>query len=775
MHSFLSTRAERLSRRVFLSMMIQLGLSIGLVRQSQSAGGSSHTASVANFSRDRLVFDSGAQLGQSTAYVPVSGATDAPDGAVIQARAVSVDDGGATSSAWQNVSTAAGGAWFGTLQAPRNASWYRAEVRVKASTGAAQQTVNRFAAGHVWALWEQSNWAKLFYFNSTLAPLVGTVAADHDVQFVRAGTAAAGATIAYVYDGAPSLSPAMVDMANALNAHRPGEKFAIACHVVPGTSMGDAMTSGAEDAAYSTAGGRDWDDEARINAAIVPELAATGRHVGAVFDMGWISVYAGTTAAVNETLPIFIGKDRHGAVVTPASYAFSPTTGGLPRTLPLAYGGFYDYAYARHAWGGPHGRVHPTVAAAAVTTVADYSVPPSGDPEYDALIGLIDTTYGSAALPETLPFIGQTAGAERGTSDNSGGWTDQLHMNEVSADGRGRLGRLGMAMNLKTLGLVGWDWPSLNGRLDDASGAYVDFWVAGRNLTTERLRRGEAAMPAIAPHRTDVLGWTINSVPVTRAEIVTGAGPAGEDVCRVWPITGSLTYGDNIQYGYGSLPGHYVDEDFTDLAWKNWLVCDVGQADLPALPVQFRSADALATTLPTPVSFTVAGATTFRSPTKVMNGRTSVRAEVIGKLYSSGGRRQGLSQGHTNFQFYRQADDTLALSHSAGTLRSGFTILNDVVHKFVGVVDLVNDNAYIEIDGVRVASQSGLGSSISAFTNREFSFLVRSGGTDKAHGTFESLKLWFNDADGLGTPFKTVAGGATTVNADKWHSGTDAI
>lgn len=69
---------------------------------------------------------------------------------------MSTDDGGATTPPWQDIATASGGTWAGTLAgAPR--SWYRAEVRVKGSSAPAAQMANRFGAGLVVMFFGASN------------------------------------------------------------------------------------------------------------------------------------------------------------------------------------------------------------------------------------------------------------------------------------------------------------------------------------------------------------------------------------------------------------------------------------------------------------------------------------------------------------------------------------------------------------------------------------------------------------------------------------------
>jgi hypothetical protein len=56
--------------------------------------------------------------------------------------------------------------------------------------------------------------------------------------------------------------------------------------------------------------------------------------------------------------------------------------------------------------------------------------------------------------------------------------------------------------------------------LDEATGAYADFWIDGVDLTTERLRRGMTQPAGTDPHHTEVMGWNINDRPAARAESI---------------------------------------------------------------------------------------------------------------------------------------------------------------------------------------------------------------------------------------------------------------
>lgn len=118
-----------------------------------SAPGGSITLN--ELSRDRVIYDSGAAFGRDYADIPFAGT--APVGQIVQGRVYSLDDGGVTSSAWVDIATAdLSGNYSGSLSAVLNESYYRKEVRLKASPLIGAQATNRLAVGHVHAIWGQS-------------------------------------------------------------------------------------------------------------------------------------------------------------------------------------------------------------------------------------------------------------------------------------------------------------------------------------------------------------------------------------------------------------------------------------------------------------------------------------------------------------------------------------------------------------------------------------------------------------------------------------------
>ena len=189
---------------------------------SSSPGPAPGTISISGFSRDRTIFDSGAGFGRALADIPLHGGGTA--GEIVEARAVSLDDGGATTTAWADVATAdAGGLWSGTITVPRSTSWFRPEVRLKAHPGVAAQGADRFGVGHVIAIWGQSEPDRIIstFHNATTPPAV----ADPEAVQIFHGAAATPAR--HPVTNAAPLTAGAAALAATLISARPGEKFAV--------------------------------------------------------------------------------------------------------------------------------------------------------------------------------------------------------------------------------------------------------------------------------------------------------------------------------------------------------------------------------------------------------------------------------------------------------------------------------------------------------------------------------------------------------------------
>lgn len=310
-----------------------ISLSSISLTEARGAGGSvpplpTRTVTLAAFSADRVVFDSGAAIGQSQADVPLSGTGTAGD--VVQARAVSLDDGGAATTAWTDVATVdAGGAWSGNITAQRAASWFAAEVRLKSQPGVVAQGAARFGVGHVIAIWGQSGPDRILstFHDHTPPPAV----ADPEAVQILHG-AAATPQRDFIADAQP-LTAATAAMAATLIASRPGEKFAVIFHTVPGTDpralVNDADVS------------RNW----AADRALHDFATADGQHVG-LAAMAWFASPGNLGKDYGEALfPLFSAHRTDG---TPVSFPATISYGsGQSYLADHWFGEFYDYSRTR--------------------------------------------------------------------------------------------------------------------------------------------------------------------------------------------------------------------------------------------------------------------------------------------------------------------------------------------------------------------------------------------------------------------------------------------
>lgn len=143
---------------------------------SGGGGGGGGPLSVDDFARDKLVYDSGAAVGLDYATVPVSGT--GPVGAVVEARAASTVLSGEGATAWVAIGTVSGaGTYIGAVTVPLARPWLKIETRLQSTPATTAQTTNRFAVGHKFANWGQSESAHGWdtSFNDVAIPALVTL------------------------------------------------------------------------------------------------------------------------------------------------------------------------------------------------------------------------------------------------------------------------------------------------------------------------------------------------------------------------------------------------------------------------------------------------------------------------------------------------------------------------------------------------------------------------------------------------------------------------
>jgi hypothetical protein len=722
------------------------------------------TVSVAAFSRDRTLFDSGAAFGRNTADIALTGTGSA--GEVVQARALSVDDSGATSTAWTDVATIDGaGHWSGTIAAPRSASWYRPQVRLKATPVVSAQGTARFGVGHLIAIWGQSEPERILSTFQDLAP-APAIADDEAVQVIFG--AATTPQQHFVRQAAPYTS-AVAALANTLIAARPGEKFAVIFQTVSGTDP-RALVNDSDPS-------RSW----AADKALHDFATADGQHVG-LAAMSWFAAPGSLGANYGAAMfPLFSGKTTAGATVTfPATITYGS---GLTYHADHWFGELYDYAHTRWVPYGPHrfdidaDLVDAThyVGGAAQTNLANKQ---AARASWRAMLQLPDATMFLPRGIEPLTYL-------NGVDDGAGGWTDYAHPSGVTADGRQAFARLTAAAVLQSSGLVGWPAPVFDQCLWEPSGAWVEVWSTAGAVTTTRRARGETALAHTYPHWTEVVGFQINGQPAQTTQIVAGR-------VRVFPNSGIFTRADALTFGEGGATGTLkFPQDYTAELWKNLPIVDVGVAGLNGIPVSaMPAASVLANTLPvTAASFTTsATGPYFLDPLNVPAG-------ITGITYAARFRLPALPSGTTYILFAQAAISFDVELMNNGALRlnvkdgAGVKTLTNyllsaglgagVWYDLVCAADHVAHNVKVAINGVVVATIPFTTNGNGQFqSNRALSILGRNNASLQFVGDLEYARIWLS-VTGAGTmpattPYKSVTGPAALANADAWKLGANA-
>ncbi|MCB2114964.1 MAG: hypothetical protein KDE00_01360 [Rhodobacteraceae bacterium] len=718
---------------------------------------------VTAFSRDRTVFDSGAGVGLSSAIVPLSGTGTA--GEIVEARAVSLDDGGATTTAWADIGTiSAGGTWSGTIAVPRSTSWLRPEVRLKAQPGVAAQGANRFGVGHVIAIWGQSEPDRIlsaFYDNTTPPP----VSDPEAVQFLHgAGTTP---TRSFITNAAP-LTAAAAAMAATLIAVRPGEKFAVVFQTVSGTDpralVNDADTT------------RNW----AADKALHDFATADGQHVG-IAAMSWFAAPSNLGASYGEALfPLFSGKTTAGATVTfPATISYGS---GQSYHADHWFGELYDYSRTRWVPYGPHkfdidADMQDAKHYLGGAVQANLNNKELCRLSWRAMLALPAATMFRPLGIEPVTYV-------NGFDDGAGGWTDIPHPAGNTPDGTQAFARLTAHAILQSAGLATWTPPVFDNCLWEATGAWVEVWSSAGPVTTTRLARGEPALGSGQTHWTEVMGFQINGLPARNTQIVAGR-------VRIFPNTGVFTNADAIQYGEGGASGMIAyPEDFQNATWKNLPIVDLGLAGLTGVPVRpMAEQTVLANTLPAaaPQFTTAVAGPYFTDSLNVPAGTTAITYAGRFKFASYPASTFALfAQANIGFDVELMNNGNLRINikDSAGTVLLSNRILatalaTGVWYDVVVSASHVTRQLWVEVNGTLAFTVAFTTAGSGSFqSNRVLNFLSRCSGSLQYVGQVEYLRAWFSatgtGAAPAGTPYKQVTGPAAVANADAWKRGANA-
>jgi hypothetical protein len=389
------------------------------------------------------LFDSGAAFGRAEASVPFAGSGTA--GEIVQARAISLDDGGATTTPWTDVATiAAGGLWSGTIVAPRSSSWYRPEVRLKATTGVTAQGVNRFGVGHVMAIWGQSEPDRILssFYDNTTPPAVS------DPEAVQIIFGAAASPSNHFVTTAQPYTAAVAALASSLIATRPDEKFAVIFHTVSGTDVRALVNDGDTS--------RSW----LADKALHDYATADGQKVGFAA-MSWFAAPGSLGSYYGQALfPLLSGKMLDG---TPVSF---------PATIPSGvsssfhadhwFGELYDYTNTKWVAYGPH-RFDIDADMQDATHLLGGATQFALTNKQDARASW-RAMLAAPAATMLLPLGLEPVAYVNGTNTGAGGWTDVPHPAGDTPDGAQAFARLTGLAILQAAGMTSWAVPEFDNR-----------------------------------------------------------------------------------------------------------------------------------------------------------------------------------------------------------------------------------------------------------------------------------------------------------------------
>ncbi|MCX8507729.1 MAG: hypothetical protein ORN49_02425 [Rhodobacteraceae bacterium] len=740
--------------------MFSLSFSTVSARTGRTAAPSG-TVTVTPFSADRIIYDSRAAFGANAANIPLAGAGTA--GQIVEARAQSVDDGGATSTAWAEIATiGAGGSWSGSLTVPRSASWYRPEVRLKASPGVLALGANRFGVGHVLAIWGQSEFEYItnpFYSG-------GTLAAVADPEAVQIYYGASGSPARQFVSTASPLTNACAALAASLIATRPGEKFAVILQAVAGTDPRALVDD--------TDPSRNWANDKALH-----DLAtADGRTVGLV-TMSWFASPQGLAASYGEFMIQLIAKKTLAG-----ADAFIPGTitytGGSARADHW-FGELYDYTKTKWVIEGPHRFDIDADMIDATHLVGGAIVQKWKNIELcrQSWRAMLTSPAATMFLPAGLDAVTYS----NGRSDGAGGWTDMPHPSPT-ADGSPALAQLTVLGMLQAAGLCNWQVPLFDNCYWEPSGAYVEVWSSAGAITTTRLARGEAALPATYPHWTAVMGFQVNGAPVQNASIVAGRVRITRNGGGNFIFSDVLTYGEGGAVGQMKFP-----QDQLNATWKNLPIVALAGTGLTGIPVKpMPAAAALANTLPANPSFTtVTGLGTYFRDTAnwpTTGGKITLALDMA--LQNAGGTVYPFDMGniHISGNITTAGDLRLTLKDSAGTtLMSNVTVATyawGVRKEVIVAIDLVALTCWVTVGGVTTAYTLAANSGILASASRRLRMLARENAAGgNCIGTFYRVEVWTDCLTGGGRPATDanlrangrIVGPASLANAHAWKNG----
>lgn len=614
---------------------------------------------LAEFSRDRTLFDAGLAVGRDSADIPLSGTADA--GAVIEARIVT--ETGSEVAAWADIATADGaGDWSGTVSTGQNADWLRPEVRLKANPAVAATTANRFGTGLIFVFSEQSNGFRIVKdydgLNADPSVTAQPILDPEAFQIIdlnnRGGqddpdTGTVG-NFRFVTDATPRTKP-LAEMASILTRNAPGLKV--------------LMVSDNKSGVAQTLTLRDNDDRRRFEVveALFDAVTADGATIGAFLLSHTNSLNDGDGEYARYVAAAFLNKNLDGSTFATSLPAPLPNGNGvIDHTWLELLPGLATGDTALIVQGSGFGGIYPGTGSFLEDTAT-----------YRHLRSREEL---AAAFPETVILSGNHNLAYLGTTDG-GNWADSSHFTALSDYGVMERARSLMALTLRDVGVLEFDLP----QIDQVTWGpdYVRLGSSAGPITTVAKARGLPALnPAADPlFQGDVLGFAIEPTrQISRAVIVAPGTttPATEGEILVYPEGGTFDGLSKLYFEpFSGGPALDSYTYYTNDGPKHRAIVDVGVDGWDGVKVQLPSdVNALNTTnaLPTPSGLYVLppNFSKYEGAWFSNTGQWTLEAEV---QYPGGTAAAGLlfvKGGHHNVRLTASGDVTVVTkTNSSGS------------------------------------------------------------------------------------------------------------
>lgn len=750
------------------------------------------TATAAPFAHSPAVFDSGAARGANAADIPLSGTSDAPDGAQIEARIVRSADG-VEVHPWAAIATVAGGAWAGAFPAAtRNVHRLRAEVRI-AGESAIARMADEFLVGHVVCLIGQSEDSRMFHpvFDDRRYQSVPTFAenglfvltwADHG-----AGASYAANGIVPVSPSAP-LTASMANFASVFAANAPGEPLLL----IDATEQGTSRTALVDDSNTD----RDWQATLADAVQIVRDY---GSDVGVVMDTWTASDSAPGDNFRARFHPVYSGARIDGSVFPVGDVMSDGGTSyridhflwdltGQARTAAL-----FDAGTTKLAFHGPHrfedftidaeGNYVPGLRAEKQDTrmsirsmAADPQLAPIMRPMGPEILLYQNGTPTTATEWDGIRFA-ESYDPDPNTWVN---WADAAHPSAYTDDGLPARARHTAVAALYALGRVSTALPVLNRAAWTAD--YVDLWwedADGRTprISTTRLDRQEAS-PIEPPHVRELAGFFINGQPAHNTKVVDGR-------IRIYPNSGLFDGTTRLDYGLGGASGVVVmPSDEFNAVWKDLPLVDVGIAGIEGVAIApMPDQDAIKSTLPAAAQFLSSGDVRFRDSARIPASTTAitwhwrVRPTLGGVTQDLG----GVEGARVTLQRLPDAKMRLLMMDAVGLISvpaMQTSLALGVLVDLVLCVDLTAGRVRLWKDGIPAEDLVIKPNAGTFETNRNVHFLI--GGSNGFTGGVDRMSVWYarstdGDVAALGQPFYSVSGQTVAPYIHEAGRGFDAV